>query len=83
MALNKIAKLEKITVTDEELDKEIEENYSTLGYASADDYKKNGSPEDYRDYLLMNKVKDFLISNAQITNAATTPVETEAGTAAE
>lgn len=82
MACMKVAKEEKLSVTDEELDADIEQNYASLGYESADDYKKNGSPEDYRDFLLLNKVKEFLVSNAvisdasQATGAADTTAET-------
>ena len=43
------------------------ENYAKLGYESVEAYKENASVEDYRDYLLTNKVLDFLIENAVIT----------------
>jgi len=71
MACALIAQKEGITVTDEELEADLAENYANLGYESVEAYKENASVEDYRDYLLTNKVLDFLIENAVITE----PVE--------
>lgn len=86
MACMKIALLENITVSEDELNQAIEENYANLGYASADDYKQNGSPEDYKDFLLLNKVREFLVSNAVITTdpgTEATQTTTEAATTEE
>lgn len=89
LALLKIANDENITITEEELKKAVEENYENLGYTSVDDYMKNGSPEDYRDFLLTQKVKEFLVSNAKITDRAEQEAakqevaETEATTSTE
>ena len=73
MACALIAQKEGITVTDEELNADLEANYANLGYESVEAYKENASIEDYRDYLLTNKVLDFIIENAVITE----PAETE------
>lgn len=67
MACALVAQKEGITVTDEELEADLAENYANLGYESVEAYKENASVEDYRDYLLTNKVLDFLIENAVIT----------------
>lgn len=64
-----IAQKEGITVTDEELNAEIEANYANFGYESADAYKEAENEEDYRDYLLTGKVLDFLVENAVVTEA--------------
>ncbi len=78
MAFVVIAEKEGLMVTDEELNTSIEENYAYFGYESADDFKKNDNPEDYRDYLLTTKVLDFLLENAVVTEPAVTePVEEE------
>ena len=78
MAFVVIAEKEGLLVTDEELNTSIEENYAYFGYESADDFKKNDNPEDYRDYLLTTKVLDFLLENAVVTEPAVTePVEEE------
>lgn len=73
MACALIAQKEGITVTDEEVEADLAENYAKLGYESPEAYKENASIEDYRDYLLTNKVIEFIIDNAVITEA---PVET-------
>lgn len=70
MACALIAKQEGITVTDEEVEADLAENYAKLGYESPEAYKENASIEDYRDYLLTNKVVEFIIDNAVITEAS-------------
>ena len=75
MACALIAQKEGITVTDEEVEADLAVNYANLGYESPEAYKENESMEDYRDYLLTNKVIEFIIDNAVITEA---PIETEA-----
>ncbi len=68
-----IADAEGITVTDEEVDQEIQSRVEAYGYESADEYKKTTDVEALREYLMANKVMDFLIENAKIT---TTPAKT-------
>ena len=63
----KIAAEESITVTDEEMDAAVEANYAGYGYASAEDFKATIDMEEYRDSLLLNKIVDFLVENATIT----------------
>lgn len=75
MACALIAQKEGITVTDEELNADLEANYANLGYESVEAYKENASVEDYRDYLLTNKVLDFIIENAVITEPAEATTE--------
>lgn len=78
MALALIAQKEGIEVTDEELEKSIQENYANFGYESAEAYKETGLSEDYRDYLTTDKVLNFIIDNAVITEEQpTTEAETE------
>ena len=62
-----IAKEENITVTEEDLEEAVEANYASYGYASADAFKEAVDVEEYKDSLLLNKVVDFLVENATIT----------------
>lgn len=77
MACALIAQKEGITVTDEELEADLAVNYAKLGYESPEAYKESESVEDYRDYLLTNKVIEFIIDNAVITEAPVETTETE------
>ena len=62
-----IAENENLTLTEEDVEKAIEENYASYGYADADTFKKSIDLEEYKDSLLLNKVLDFLVENATIT----------------
>ena len=62
-----IAKAENLTITDEDMEQAVEENYAGYGYASADAFKEAVDLEEYKDSLLLNKVVDFLVENATIT----------------
>ena len=66
----KIAADENITVTDDEVDAAIEENYEGYGYASVEEFKAALDMEEYRDSLLLNKIVDFLVENATITEVS-------------
>ena len=66
----KIAADENITVTDEEMDASIEESYAEYGFADAEEFKNSADMEEYRDSLLLNKVVDFLVENATITEVS-------------
>ena len=71
MAYALIAKKENIEVTDDELNKNIEENYANFGYESVEAFMQQDDPEDYRDYLLKAKVRDLLMENAVISEVET------------
>ena len=72
MLCKKIAVVAGIEVTDEELDAAVEENYASLGYGSAQDFKSGNDMEEYRDSILLNKIIEFLVSNAVISEPAGT-----------
>ena len=76
-----IADKEGISVTDEELEQGIQENYMNFGYATPEEYKEKENIEDYRDYLLTTKVLNFIIDNANVT--ILTPEEASADAEAE
>lgn len=71
MVCIKIAKDENIEITEEETDAIIEANYVSYGYESAESFKSTVDMEEYKDSLLLNKVVDFLVENAKITESAT------------
>ena len=63
----KIAKEENLLIGDDELNASIEENFAEYGYTSAEEFRSLVDLEEYRDSLLLNKVVDFLVENATIT----------------
>ena len=67
MVCLKIAQEENLSVSDEELNTSAEERFAEYGYTTADDFKASIDMEEYRDSLLLNKVVDFLVENATIT----------------
>lgn len=65
LVLEAIATAENITVSDEELDKAINE-YVELGrYESKEDFLSKNNIDDFREYILTSKVQDFLAENAK------------------
>ena len=78
ITMQAIAEAEGIEVTDEELDEEIEANAVSMGYEDADAYREALDAEGYREYMLTEKVLDFLLENAEVVD-----VEPEAAEAAE
>lgn len=68
----KIAKDEKLEVTEEEVDKKIEETYASMGYASVDAFKDTVDMQEFSDSLLLDKVLTFLMDNAKITDSVET-----------
>ena len=69
MVCIKIAKDENIEITEEELNDTIEKNYVSYGYESAESFKSTTDMEEYKDSLLLNKVVDFLVENAKISQS--------------
>ena len=65
----KIAEVENIKVTDEEVNTAIEERYAEYGYASADEFKNNVVFEEYRDSLWLDKIVNYVLENAVVTEA--------------
>ena len=83
ITMQSIAEAEGMEVTDEELDEEIEANAVSMGYEDADAYREALDVEGYREYMLTEKVLDFLLENAEVVDvepetAAEAETETEA-----
>lgn len=60
MVVSEIARAEKITVTDEEIDAALEEELLYTEYATVDELKENTDLEQMRYTVLYQKVLDFL-----------------------
>ncbi len=69
MTCNKIALLENITVSDEQYRENLEKDAASVGY-SAEEYEKNINVDQYKFYILENLVIDFVVDNANVTEAA-------------
>ena len=67
MVCLKIAKEENISISDEELNAAAVENYASYNFSSVEEFMNGIDVEEYRDSLLLNKVVDFLVENATIT----------------
>ena len=88
ITMQAIAEAEGMEVTDEELDEEIEANAVSMGYEDADAYREALDVEGYREYMLTEKVLDFLLENAEVVDvepetAAEAETEAEAAETAE
>ncbi len=67
-----IAEAENIEVTDAELEESIAEEtaaYADYGYESEEAYRETVDEEAYREYLLVQKVADFLGENAVLSSS--------------
>ena len=78
ITMQAIAEAEGLSVTDEELDAEIESNAGSLGYDDVEEYRASLVVEGYREYMMSEKVLDFLLENAVVTDVEP---ETEAAEA--
>ncbi len=66
MVLEAIARAENITVTDEEIEKAIEEYVELGAFESEEAFRKEGPErmEELKEYILTSKVQDFLAKEA-------------------
>lgn len=68
IALQAVANKENLNISDEELDQMLQNRATAAGYDTTSEYIGETSKEDYREYFLYDKVLDYLVENAQITN---------------
>ena len=68
----------ELTVSDEEIEKDLEEKATDYGYESTDAYKEALGSElkGYREYLMVEKVTEFLVKNAKVTEVEASESET-------
>lgn len=67
IAMQAVANQENISVSDEELDAALLEQAKSAGFETAEEYLGENSKEDFRTYLLFEKVLQYLMDNATIT----------------
>lgn len=70
MVCLKIAAQENITISEEEMNTAIEENYALYGYGSVEDFKSVVDLQEYKDSLLLTKIVNFLVENAVVTEVS-------------
>ena len=70
MLCTTIAEKEKIKVSDEEYKQYLEDNYEIYGYASAEEYEESETKEAIMDSILTEKVQEFLLENAKVTEVS-------------
>lgn len=83
LACEKIARKEKIKLSDEEFNAQLATDAADYGYASADDFKAAINADDYRNYLIQMKVVDKLLETATVTDAVDDTATDAASTDAE
>lgn len=81
IVMQAIADAEGLSVTDEELDAEIETNAGSLGYDDVEEYRTSLDVEGYREYMMSEKVLNFLLENAVVTDVEPETEAAEAETA--
>ena len=67
MIIGMVAKTEKIEVSDSEYETYILETYEEMGYDSAEEYKSLEAKDVVIETILQEKVGDFLLANAKVT----------------
>lgn len=69
VVMQAIAEREGLTVSDEDVEKDIEDSASEYGYESTDAYKEALGDEikGYREFLTTEKVTDYLVEQARVT----------------
>lgn len=70
MVLQAVANKEGIEVSQETIDKYIQEDYNNYfksSYGTIDEFKATFDTEDYREQIMAEQVADFLVENANIS----------------
>lgn len=68
IALQAVANLENLNISDEELSTTLEQYTAASGAKTVEKFLGSNSREDYREYLMREKVLDFLMENAVVSN---------------
>jgi trigger factor len=69
IAFQAVANKENLNVTDEELEAKLQEDMAAGNYATAEEFLGETTKEDYREYLMFDKVLAFIVDNAKVTPA--------------
>jgi len=67
LAMQAVANRENLNISDEELDSMLLDYATQAGYDSIEEYIGETSREDFREYFMYEKVFDFLVENAVVT----------------
>ena len=70
MVVSEIAEKEKITVSDDEYTEYVNSVYAEYGYDSVEDYEADYTKDETLSSILYDKVIDFLLENAEITEVS-------------
>lgn len=68
IALQAVANKENLNMSDEELNATLQEYATNAGYETVEEFIGEADPQTYRDYLVCEKVLDFLVENAVVNN---------------
>ncbi len=63
IALQAVANRENLTISDEELNTRLQQYASASGFDTVEDYMKDKSMEEYRNYFMYEKVLDWLVDS--------------------
>ena len=69
IAMQAVANREGLNIDDEELNTTLLEYANNAGYDTVEEYVGDTSLEDYRDYLMYEKVLAFLTENAVVNQS--------------
>ena len=85
LVLEAIAEKEGMTVTQEDIEADLEENAASYGYESAEEYKEalGSELQGYGEYLMTECMTDYVVENAVVTDAQPETQETAETEAAE
>lgn len=67
LAVQAVANAENLNISDEELQENLEQYATQGGYDTVEDFLGEVDREEYREFFMYEKVLDFLIENARIT----------------
>lgn len=78
LLLQAVAEKEEMTISDEEIEKDLEEKAADYGYESVEAYKEalGNELKGYREYLMVERVTEFLVKNAKVTEVEASETET-------
>ncbi len=68
IALQAVANKENLNISDEELDSILLERAESVGYTTVEEFIGETPKEQYREYFMYEKVLDYLVENAVVTN---------------
>jgi trigger factor len=69
IAFQAVANREDLNITDEELDERMAEDMAAGNYATEAEFLGETTREDYREYLMFDRVMTFILDNAVVTPA--------------